>query len=138
MHNLSYDMHKEVLFGPAAVTTATSAYKSLQDCRRALVYAAMGATDNTFDLKVVQATDSSGTGSKDLTGAVITQLSGTDDNKQVQIEIDPDALDDGFTHIAVTLTIAGTTTAFVTLFKELNQKPVTQPAALTQTILVTG
>lgn len=136
--NLSYDIHKEVLLGPAVQATATSTYKSVQDCKRILVRLAYGASDGVFDMKVVQATSSAGAGSKDITGAAITQLSATDDNKQAEIEIDVDALDEGFTHVAVTVTAAGTTTAFVELFKLMNKKPVTQPAALVQTKLVTG
>ena len=136
--NLSHDIHKEVLFGPAVVTTGTSAYKSVQDCKRFLARLAYGASDGVFDMKVVQATDSSGTGSKNITGAAITQLSATADNKQAEIEVDVDALDEGFTHVAVTITVAGTTTAFVELLKLMNKKPVTQPTALTETVLVTG
>lgn len=136
--NLSYDIHKEVLFGPAVVTTATSAYKSVQDCKRILARVAYGASDGVFDMKVVQAQDADGTGSKNITGAAITQLSATDDNKQAEIEVDVDALDEGFTHVAVTITVAGTTTAFVELLKLMNKKPVTQPAALKQTVFVTG
>lgn len=136
--NLSYDLHKEVLFGPATVATGTSTYKSVQDCKRFLVRLAYGASDGVFDLKVVQATDSSGTDSKNITGAAITQLAADDDNKQAEIEVDVDALDEGFTHVAVTVTAAGTTTAFVELIKLMNKKPVTQPTALAETVLVTG
>ena len=135
--NLSYDIHKEVLFGPATVASGTSAYKSVQDCKRFLARVAYGASDGTFDVKVVQATDSSGTGSKNITGAAITQLSATDDNKQAEIEVDVDALDEGFTHVAVTVTASGTSTAFIELLKLMNKKPVTQPMALVETVFVT-
>jgi len=136
--NLSHDLHKEVLLGPATVASATSAYKPVQDCKRFLVRLAYGASDGVFDLRVVQATDSSGTDSKNITGAAITQLAADDDNKQAEIEVDVDALDEGFTHVAVTVTAAGTTIAFVELIKLMNKKPVTQPAALVETVLVTG
>jgi hypothetical protein len=49
----------------------------------------------TVDAKIQQATDSSGTGAKDITGKSITQLTkaGTDDSKQVEINLKQDDLD---------------------------------------------
>jgi hypothetical protein len=49
----------------------------------------------TVDAKIQQATDSSGTGAKDITGKLITQLTkaGTDDSKQVEINLKQDDLD---------------------------------------------
>lgn len=48
----------------------------------------VGATDITVDIKFQQASDNSGTGAADISGYSATQLSATDDNKQVIIEID--------------------------------------------------
>ncbi len=47
----------------------------------------LGATDTTVDAKL-QESDVSGSGFGDITGAAITQLSGTDDDKAVAIEVD--------------------------------------------------
>jgi len=62
----------------------------------------------TVDAKLRQATDSSGTGAKDITGKSITQLvKATDDNKQVVIECKADDLDtaNSFTHVALSVTV---------------------------------
>lgn len=67
------------------------------------------------DAKLEQATDSSGSGAKDITGKLITQLTaaGSDDDKQAIINLSPEELDVNaatpFTHfrLSVTLTTAG-------------------------------
>lgn len=55
---------------------------------------AFGAS-GTVDAKLEQATDNSGTGAKDVTGKSITQLTdaGSDDNKQVLINLKQEELD---------------------------------------------
>lgn len=66
-------------------------------------------SSGTVDMKLVQATDSSGTGSKDITGKAITQLTqaGSDSDKQAIINVRSDELDvaNGFDYVAATLTI---------------------------------
>lgn len=64
----------------------------------------------TVDAKLQGATDSSGTGATDLTGKSITQLTqaGTDDDKQVIIEVDAAEVqgqNSAFTHVAVVVTV---------------------------------
>lgn len=63
----------------------------------------------TLDGKIEQATDSSGTSAKDVTGAAITQLTqaGTDSDKQAVINLRTENLDvdGGFTHIRLSMTI---------------------------------
>lgn len=67
-------------------------------------------TSATLDMKIQQATDSSGTGAKDITGKSITQLTqaGTDSDKQAIINLRADELDvaGDFTHAAIVLTTA--------------------------------
>ncbi|RMG88669.1 MAG: hypothetical protein D6712_03170 [Chloroflexi bacterium] len=65
----------------------------------------------TIDMKLEQATDSSGTGAKDITGAVITQVTDTTDERVRTIEIAPNALDDinGYTYVRAVVTVAGGT-----------------------------
>lgn len=77
-------------------------------------YMNVGAITGTFDMKLQQATDSSGTGAKDITGAAITQLSASDDNKQVIINLKVEELDDegGFQFVAAIVTPTGGTTNF--------------------------
>lgn len=140
--NPSKDYHFEPLFGPAVVTTAVSTYKSVADCAKFFVYLAYGASNGTFDLELLQATSAAGAGAKPIAKhsvtAAITQLSATDDDKQALIEVNVDALDPGFTHVAASITVSGTTTAFVLLVKEPLKKPAVQPASLAQSKLVVG
>lgn len=79
----------------------------------ALVQAGDLGTSATLDGKLEQASDSSGTGAKDITGKAITQLTqaGTDSNKQAEINLRPEELDveGGFTHFRLTMTVATAT-----------------------------
>lgn len=62
----------------------------------------------TVDAKLRQATDSSGTGAKDITGKSITQLvKASHDNKQAIIEAKAEDLDqaNAFTHVALSVTV---------------------------------
>lgn len=69
----------------------------------------MGSS-GTLDMKLVQATDSSGTGVKDITGKAITQFTdaGTDSDKQAVINVRAEELDvaNGFDHVAIIMTTA--------------------------------
>ena len=72
----------------------------------------MGAT-SAIDAQVVQATDSAGAGSKNVTGALITQLVDADDNAWVTIQVRDTALDvdNLFRYVSLSLTAAGTAAA---------------------------
>lgn len=77
----------------------------------AIAFAGTLGTNATFDAKLQQATDSSGTGAKDITGKAITQLTqaGTDDSdKQAIINCRSDELDvaNGFDYVRLTITVA--------------------------------
>lgn len=70
----------------------------------------------TIDAKLRQASDSSGTGAKDITGKSITQLvKASNDNNQVLINVRPEDLDvdNGFTHVALSVTV-GTAASLMT------------------------
>jgi len=75
-----------------------------------IVMAGTLGTSATVDAKLRQATDSSGTGVKDITGAAITQLTdaGTDSDKQAIIELRPEDLDldGGFQFVCLSITVA--------------------------------
>lgn len=137
------EIYRQQVANPATITTGTipATYIDASPYEAFAFVLELGATDNTVDMKVVQATAGAGTGSKDVSGAVITQLSGTDDNKQASIEVDTANLDlaNGFRYVAVTATIAGTTTASI-YFVGYNAKsvPVTQPAAYVEQVTVGG
>lgn len=76
----------------------------------AVLYAGDLGSSATLDFKIQQATDSSGTGAKDITGKATTQLTqaGTDSNKQALINLTGEELDvtNGFDYIRITMTVA--------------------------------
>ena len=98
-----------------AAGALTSDYVSMGTFHSAMgvvLVGTMGAS-GTIDAKLVQATDSSGTGVKDITGKAITQLTqaGTDSDKQAIINVRAEELDvaNGFNHVAIVLTTAAAT-----------------------------
>ncbi|XBQ15807.1 MAG: hypothetical protein ABL308_12720 [Oceanicaulis sp.] len=96
--------------GTSAISTGWIEAKNFYQFVAVVLAGALGS-DATFDAKLEQATDNTGTGAKDVTGKSITQLTqaGTDDsNKQALIELSPDELDvaNGFGHFRLTVTPA--------------------------------
>jgi hypothetical protein len=95
-----------------AAATVTGAWLSAADFFSYLALLSVGAlgASATVDAKLEQATDDQGTGAKDIVGKAITQLTdaGTDDNKQVAINLRPAELDaqGGFTHFRLSVTVA--------------------------------
>lgn len=92
--------------------TVTTGWVAMADWWRIMAVLMVGviATNGTLDAKLQQATDSSGTGAKDVTGKGITQLTqaGTDSNKQVVINCDHEDLDieGGFDYVRLSVTAA--------------------------------
>lgn len=95
-----------------SASTVVSDYVAMADFEKimAIVMAGTLGSSATVNAKLVQATDGSGTGVKDITGKAITQLTqaGSDDDKQAIINCTADELDvaNGFTHVALSMTIA--------------------------------
>ena len=82
----------------------------------ALVQSGVLGTGATLDAKLQQASDSSGTGAKDISGKAITQIvKASGDNKQALINVKPEDLDTvagfGFVRLAVTVGGAASLTA---------------------------
>lgn len=81
-------------------------YESIQ----AIVMVGTMATNSTVDAKLEQATDSSGTSAKDISGKAITQLTeaGTDSDKQAIINCFANELDvaNGFDYVRLSVTVA--------------------------------
>jgi len=78
--------------------------------------AIVGVISGTVAVKLQQATDSSGTSNKDITGATNTTLTATDDGKAVVIGCDVAKnmdIDNGFTHVAAVMTITGGAASFI-------------------------
>ena len=140
------DVYRVQLVDPQTLnnTANTSAYVDVGDYDRVVAVLEVGATDTTVDFKLVQATDSSGTGSKDITSAAITQLSATDDNKQVAIELEVRKLDinNGFNYVAAVTTVGngttGATVAVAIYGVGPGSRPVSQPAPFAQQVVVAG
>ena len=84
--------------------TGTSTWAGMAKHGKIMFVCAVGATDTTVDVKLQEATDSSGTGAADISGKAVTQLGATDDNKQVIIEVDASELSDGFDYVACLVT----------------------------------
>ena len=96
-------------YAAGTYTTGWIAAKNFTAFLAIVMAGALGASA-TLDAKLQQASDASGTGAKDITGKAITQLTqaGTDDDKQVLINLRPEELDvdNGFTHFRLSMTVA--------------------------------
>lgn len=98
-----------------AASTVTSGWidASKFDAFQAIVQAGDLGSSATLDAKLQQASDSGGTGAKDISNKAITQLTqaGSDSNKQVAINLRSDELDvaNGFTHFRLSMTVATAT-----------------------------
>lgn len=99
-----------------AAGTVTTGWVEAADFESFLAVAMAGTLGSsaTFDAKIEQASDGSGTGAKDLSGAAITQLTqaGTDESdKQSLIQFRSSDLDvdNSFTHVRLSVTVATAT-----------------------------
>lgn len=113
------------------VTTASTVVSDYMDMGKfeqamAVVLAGTLGSSATLDAKLVQATDSSGTGSKDITGKAITQLTqaGTDSDKQAIINCRAEELDldNSFDHVALSMTVATATSDISGILLGLNAR----------------
>ena len=107
----------------------------------AIAFAGTLGTSATFDAKLEQATDASGTGAKDVTGKSITQLTqaGTDDSdKQAIINCSGDELDvsGGFTHVRLSITVGAATSdaAGLILGFDAHYQPATDATTVAEVI----
>lgn len=122
-----------------AAGTATSGWVSAATAHKLLAIVAIGAlgASATVDAKIQQATDSSGSGAKDITGAAIVQHT-TGNNKQQLINVDAAQLDveGGFSYVQLSITVAtaATGTAGLLVNTAPRYEPATQSASVTQTI----
>lgn len=82
--------------------SATSDWVDMENGAHLMFTIGIGATDTTVDAKLQEADDASGTNAADITGKAITQLSGTDDNKQAILEVRGDELSKKFVALVVT------------------------------------
>lgn len=136
------DIYTQVLVDPGDITSETTPYFDMANVHTAEWLLAIGATDQTINMKLVQATSAAGADVKDVPNAAITELAGTDDNKQASIEIDPYQLDinNGFRYVAaVTAVSGGTGTTGSLLLKALmKSKPVAKHTDVAEQVLLVG
>jgi len=97
---------------PASIAagTVTTGWVSAANHHNLLAVIQTGAlgTAATLDAKLQQASDSSGTGAKDISGKAITQIvKASGDNKQALINLRPEELDvnGGFAYVRLSLTV---------------------------------
>lgn len=115
---------------PDATTasTVTSDWVSVADFYNFAAILLLGALGSsaTVDAKLEQATDSLGTGAKDITGKALTQLTdaGSDSDKQAIINVKPDELDiaNDFTHFRISVTVATATSDLGALIVGVNPR----------------
>lgn len=126
-------------YAPGAYTTG---WVPMADFAAVLAVLKVGdmAAGATVDAKLEQARDDAGTGSKDVTGKAITQLTqaGGDGNEQVLINCRADELDinGNYTHVRLSVTVG---TAAVDLDGEVlgldaRYQPAAQPATVTEVV----
>jgi hypothetical protein len=113
-HTFHTENELQVLISPADQASTNSAwvapFATGYRSDRAVFILSVGvvATD-TVAMSIKQATDSSGTGSKAITGASITTITGSTDNVVVTIDVAPGALDDanGFKYMRAEVVVSG-------------------------------
>ncbi|WP_439891597.1 hypothetical protein ACS7SF_02860 [Ralstonia sp. 25C] len=93
-----------------ATGAATSGWISAANFQKflALIQTGVLGTAATVDAKFQQATDSSGTGAKDITGAAISQIEkASGDNVQAELNLDAQQLDvsGGFSYVQLSVTV---------------------------------
>lgn len=130
--NIAVDQVKSP--GNLASETVPAVYLDMSDWARIVFEIKVGtlAADSTIDAQAVQATLSDGTGSKNISGAAITQLVDADDDTLVTIEIRDTALDveNDFRFVSLTVAVAGTAVVgTITAYRyKGGGQPPTQPA----------
>lgn len=115
--------------GAGTVSTGWVSMGQLHSMAALIGVGAMTAS-STVDAKLQQATDSSGTGVKDITGKAITQLlAAGGNNRQAIIEVRDTDLDanNGFAYVRLSITVA----AAASLIKAdlLGTNPIYMPAS---------
>lgn len=115
-----------------AAGAATSGWISAANFQKflALIQTGVLGASATVDAKFQQATDSSGTSAKDITGAAITQIvKASGDNVQAEINLDAQQLDvaNGFDYVQLSVTVG--TAASLTAAAVLGFVPRFAPAS---------
>jgi len=124
-----------------AAATVNTGWVSMQIAENLLAILQVGAfgASATVDAKLQQASDSSGTGAKDISGKAITQMvAAGGNNKQVMLNVRSEELDvtNGFCFVRLQVTVGTAATLIAATLLQLDGRyqPIAQPASVTQTI----
>lgn len=100
---------RDVIEPTAAASTFTTSWLDAGTACQWLAVISAGTVGTSVDAKIEQASDSSGTGAKDLAGSAITQLSAAG---SALVEFKPSDLDtaNDFTHVRLSITTVGAST----------------------------
>jgi hypothetical protein len=130
------------VLNPLSATTVQSTgwfNMSLYENALAILDLGVIATNGTVDAKFQQATDSNGTGVKDITGKSVTQLTqaGTNSNNQALINLSAPDMDTngGFNWARLTITPATAAALIQAIVLGFDAKfPVVHPATVVQVV----
>jgi hypothetical protein len=127
----------------AAAATAVTSWVPVATFHSMLAVIQTGVmgTSATIDAKMRQATDSSGTGAKDVTGRAVVQIvKATGDSKQALINMRCDEIDtnNAFTHVALSVTVGTAASIYNAMLLGMNPRFApgsdANPAAVVQII----
>ena len=127
----------------AAAATAVTSWVPVATFHSMLAVIQTGVlgTSATIDAKLRQATDSSGTSAKDVTGRAIVQIvKATGDSKQALINMRCDEIDtnNAFTHVALSVTVGTAASIYNAMLLGMNPRFApgsdANPAAVVQII----
>jgi hypothetical protein len=125
----------------ASAGTYTSGWVAMATLGRAYAVLNIGAItgSGTVNAKFEQASDSGGTGAKDIAGIAMTQITGSaNSNKQVTLEVRPAQLDvaNNFTHVrlSVTTAVAASLISATVHGTDAKFEPQSQAASVAQSV----
>jgi hypothetical protein len=125
----------------ASAGTYTSGWVSMATVSRVYAALAIGAItgSGTVNAKLQQASDSGGTGAKDVTGAAMTEIVGSaNSNQRVTIEVRQAQLDvaNNFTHVRLSVTTAVAASLICAIVQGNNAKyaPLAQDASVVESV----
>jgi hypothetical protein len=122
----------------AGAATYVTSYFYAGDANAWLALISVGTAGTSTNAKIEQASDSSGTGVKDLTGAAITEIDGNGESAMIQFK--PGDLDtaNDFTHVRLSITTVGATnvTGGALLATCVARAPLAAGAKIDETVTV--
>lgn len=124
--NMIYAVPPESL----SASSVTSTWIPVSNLPRICALIAVGNTAGTLDAKFQEATSAAGAGATDITGAAITQLTATDDDSYVVLDMETVKVNQasGFTHVGLVITAGGVADVAAFIFGESRHQPVTSTA----------